>query len=57
MEMTFKVADNEELVGWVLSFGGEVTIIQPEVLRGKVRDEARRIVRLPEAKAETSRTL
>jgi predicted DNA-binding transcriptional regulator YafY len=44
LKMTIKVADNDELVGWVLSFGGEVKVVRPEALRRKVRDEAKRIV-------------
>jgi predicted DNA-binding transcriptional regulator YafY len=44
LNMTFKVADNEELVGWILSFGGEVRVMTPEALRAKVRTEAARIV-------------
>jgi len=45
LRMTLKVADNEELVGWILSFGGEVKVIRPETLRQKVLDEARRVVK------------
>ncbi len=44
LKMILKVADNEELVGWILSFGGEVRVVRPETLRAKLRDEARRIV-------------
>lgn len=44
LKMTLKVADNEELVGWILSFGGEVKVVGPEALRAKVRAEARRIL-------------
>jgi proteasome accessory factor B len=32
LKMALKVADNEELVGWILSFGGEVRILSPESL-------------------------
>jgi predicted DNA-binding transcriptional regulator YafY len=35
---------NEELVGWILSFGSQVRVIQPEALRQKLREEAKRIV-------------
>ena len=44
LKMTLKVADNEELVGWILSFGGEVKVAGPEALRAKVRAEAKRIL-------------
>ena len=43
--MTLRVADTSELVGWVLSFGSQVTILSPEYLKGKVREEARKILR------------
>jgi predicted DNA-binding transcriptional regulator YafY len=45
LRMTLKVADNEELVGWILSFGGEVRAVRPEALREKVKEEARKILR------------
>jgi predicted DNA-binding transcriptional regulator YafY len=45
LKMTLKVADNDELVGWILSFGSQVRVAQPEALRMKVRDEARRMAR------------
>ena len=43
--MTLKVADNDELVGWILSFGGEVRVLQPEALRQKVWGEGNRMLR------------
>lgn len=45
VRMTLKVADNQELVGWILSFGGEVKIVRPESLRAKVREEAKKVLR------------
>src|SRR6185503_12001395 len=33
LKMTLKVADNDELVGWILSFGGEVRVMAPGPLR------------------------
>ena len=42
--MILKVADNDELVGWILSFGGQVRVVRPEALCSKVREEAKRIV-------------
>ena len=44
LKLTLKVADNEELVGWILSFGSQVKVVGPETLRANVRDEAKRIV-------------
>jgi predicted DNA-binding transcriptional regulator YafY len=43
MKMTLKVADTDELVGWILSFGSQVTVVGPESLRTKVQEEARKI--------------
>jgi len=33
LKMTLKVADNDELVGWILSFGSQVRVVQPAGLR------------------------
>src|SRR5207253_11054727 len=44
LRMTLKVADTDELVGWILSFGSQVQAIKPESLRLKVREEAKRIL-------------
>jgi predicted DNA-binding transcriptional regulator YafY len=46
LRMTLKVADTDELVGWILSFGSQVKVISPDSLQTKVRGEARRIVGL-----------
>jgi len=46
LKMSLKVADNEELVGWILSFGGGVKVTRPETLREKVKGEAKEIFRL-----------
>lgn len=45
LRMMLKVADNEELVGWVLSFGGQVRVVRPEALRERVTDEAKKVLR------------
>lgn len=45
LKMTLKVADTTELVGWILSFGSQVRVVRPEVLREKVKEEARNIFR------------
>ena len=42
--MTLKVADNDELVGWILSFGSQIRVVVPEVLRLRVREEAKKVV-------------
>jgi predicted DNA-binding transcriptional regulator YafY len=44
LKLTLKVADNDELVGWVLSFGSEVAVLGPRELLEKVLDEAKRIL-------------
>jgi predicted DNA-binding transcriptional regulator YafY len=43
LRMTLKVADTDELTGWILSFGSQVRVIRPETLRVKVRDEAKAV--------------
>jgi predicted DNA-binding transcriptional regulator YafY len=43
LKMILKVADNDELVGWILSFGSQVTVARPESLSSKVREEAKKI--------------
>ena len=43
LRMTLTVADTRELVGWILSFGSGVTVVEPEQLREAVVDEARKI--------------
>ena len=43
LKMTLKVADNNELVGWILSFGSQAKVVSPESLRNKVSNEAKRI--------------
>jgi len=45
LKMTLKVADTTELVGWILSFGSQVQVIQPEALKQKVKEEGRKISR------------
>jgi predicted DNA-binding transcriptional regulator YafY len=45
LRMTLKVADTDELVGWILSFGSHVKVIRPEGLHVKVRDEAKAIAK------------
>jgi len=44
LNMTLSVADSPELVGWILSFGGQVQVLTPTALAERVRDEAQRIL-------------
>lgn len=44
LKMILRVADTPELVGWILSFGGEVQVRKPVALAEKVREQARRIL-------------
>jgi predicted DNA-binding transcriptional regulator YafY len=48
LTMTLTVADNRELVGWILSFGSGVLVIEPAALREAVRQEAKTIAAQPE---------
>jgi predicted DNA-binding transcriptional regulator YafY len=45
LRMTLTVADTRELLGWILSFGTGVSVVQPDSLRLAVQEEARRILR------------
>jgi predicted DNA-binding transcriptional regulator YafY len=45
LKMTLKVADTDELVGWILSFGSQVEVIGPDILRTKVRAEVKAIAK------------
>jgi predicted DNA-binding transcriptional regulator YafY len=44
LKMILKVADNDELVGWILSFCGEVKVVRPDILRQKVLDRAKKVL-------------
>jgi predicted DNA-binding transcriptional regulator YafY len=48
LRMTLTVAENRELVGWILSFGSGVRVTQPASLRQAVRQEAKTIADQPE---------
>jgi proteasome accessory factor B len=41
LRMFLKVADTDELVGWILSFGSEVKVVSPESLRSKIKQQAK----------------
>lgn len=43
LRMKLTVANTRELVGWILSFGSGVRVIEPESLRQAVQQEAKRI--------------
>jgi predicted DNA-binding transcriptional regulator YafY len=43
LRMILKVADTDELVGWILSFGSQVRVVRPETLRQKVKEGAKKI--------------
>ena len=44
MTMTLKVADTDELLGWILSFGSQVKVVRPESLMQKVKEEAKNVL-------------
>ena len=46
MQMTLAVADSREVVGWVLSFGSGVKVVQPVSLRMAVEEEAKKVLGL-----------
>lgn len=46
MQMTLSVADSREVVGWVLSFGSGVKVVQPDSLRRAVEEEAKKVLGL-----------
>jgi len=48
LKMTLTVADNRELIGWILSFGSGVRVLHPATLRQAVRREAKAIAEQPE---------
>jgi predicted DNA-binding transcriptional regulator YafY len=43
LRMTLRVADTRELLGWVLSFGSGVRVVNPPALRDRVVEEARKV--------------
>jgi predicted DNA-binding transcriptional regulator YafY len=44
LKMILKVADNDELLGWILSFGSQVRVARPEALKQRVRDEVKKML-------------
>ena len=44
LRMNLKVADTDELLGWILSFGSQVQVARPEAVRQGVREEARKML-------------
>ena len=45
LRMTLRVADTQELVGWILSFGQGVRVVRADALRGRVLQEALALAR------------
>src|SRR5713226_4574949 len=45
LRMILKVADTNELVGWILSFGSQVRVVRPDALKVRVKEEAKNILR------------
>jgi predicted DNA-binding transcriptional regulator YafY len=45
MYVTFRVRHPEELLHWVLGWGADVVVLEPESLRDRVRDEAERMLK------------
>jgi predicted DNA-binding transcriptional regulator YafY len=45
LRMRLKVADTDELIGWILSFGSQVRVLRPDSLMQRVKEEAARIAR------------
>jgi predicted DNA-binding transcriptional regulator YafY len=43
LRLVLKVADTDELTGWILSFGGQVRVVRPDALKEKVKEEAKKI--------------
>lgn len=43
LKMSLRVADTQEFLGWILSFGSGVQVLKPRSLREKVIEEAKRI--------------
>jgi predicted DNA-binding transcriptional regulator YafY len=43
--VTFRVRQIEELLPWVLSFGADVAVLEPESFRSRVREEAEKMLK------------
>jgi predicted DNA-binding transcriptional regulator YafY len=46
LQMTLRVSDTRELLGWILSFGAGVQVVSPPSLREKVKEEAAKVLRI-----------
>ena len=44
LRMILRVADNDELVGWILSFGSQVRVLRPEALGQRIKDEVKKML-------------
>lgn len=47
LQINLQVADTQELLGWILSFGAGVQVISPKSLRQKVKEEAKKVLEKP----------
>jgi hypothetical protein len=45
VELRFQVADRDEFIGWVLSFGNGAELLEPEKLRKAMREELENMLR------------
>ncbi|WP_223070175.1 helix-turn-helix transcriptional regulator [Paenibacillus caui] len=45
LHVIFRVRQPEELLHWVLGWGADVTVLEPESLRNRVRDEAEKMLK------------
>jgi predicted DNA-binding transcriptional regulator YafY len=52
VELRFQVADSEELIGWVLSFGNGAELLEPEHLRRQIREELEDLLGMYEEEEE-----
>jgi proteasome accessory factor B len=43
LRMTLRVADTDELTGWILSFGSQVRVLSPKSLGDKISEEAKKV--------------
>lgn len=42
--ITLRIRQPEEVVGWILSYGGELKVLEPESLRMRIREEAQKMI-------------
>jgi len=49
--MTLRVRQLDEIVGWVLSWGGRVHVLEPEALKKRLAEEAERLLKVYQGEA------